>query len=304
MNYERIYKKMFLIKKVEEKIASIYHTDVIKSPVHLSIGQEAVAAGVCEALGNRSVVFGGHRSHALYLAKGGNLKKMIAELYGKESGCSGGYGGSMHLIDLDAGVMGTSSIVASIIPIAVGYAYSLKIRGLNTKVAVFIGDGATDEGVFYESINFAALHKLNILFVCENNYYAATSHIDTRYANDLIEKVAPWKNAVYRDKADGMNPIEVFIKTKCAIEFKGPSFIVYDTFRFKEHVGPNDNILPHDEKKLMDLYKEYYEKMFVEMRNMVENASEIEYKIEMKISDAFKYAEEDEFPTDIWEWKK
>src|SRR5487761_1430558 len=145
---ERFYRALYRIRRVEEEIARVYPQDKIKSPVHLSIGQEAVSVAVCEALGPRDVVFGTYRGHALYLAKGGDLRQMIAELYGKATGCARGKGGSMHLIDTDAGVMGTSAVVGTTIANAVGYAYAMKLKRQNSVVMSFFGDGATEEGVF------------------------------------------------------------------------------------------------------------------------------------------------------------
>src|SRR5207237_5384112 len=130
--------------RIEEEIARIYPTDRIKSPVHLSIGQEAVSVGVCEALQPQDIVFGTYRGHALYLAKGGDLRAMVAELFGKATGCTRGKGGSMHLIDPAVGVMGTSAVVGTTIPLAVGYAYAVRLQGKDTVVASFFGDGAVD----------------------------------------------------------------------------------------------------------------------------------------------------------------
>ena len=166
--YERLYKALYRIRRVEEEIARVYPSDRIKSPVHLSIGQEAVSVGVCEALRPQDIVFGTYRGHALYLAKGGALKPMLAELYGKATGCARGKGGSMHLISLEAGMMGASAVVGTTIANAVGYAYALRLQRQEAIVASFFGDGATEEGVFGESLNFAALKRLPILFVCEN----------------------------------------------------------------------------------------------------------------------------------------
>jgi TPP-dependent pyruvate/acetoin dehydrogenase alpha subunit len=135
---QNAYRLLYLIRKVEERLIDIYHTDKIKSPIHLSIGQEAVSVGVCMALKETDVVFGTYRSHALYIAKGGDLKKMIAELYGKSTGCCKGKGGSMHLADKTAGMMGTSAIVSSSIPNALGYALALKMKGHDTVVPVFL----------------------------------------------------------------------------------------------------------------------------------------------------------------------
>src|SRR5262249_4242479 len=174
--YERLYKALYRIRRVEEEVARVYPSDKIKSPVHLSIGQESVSVGICAALRPQDVVFGTYRGHALYLAKGGDLKKMVAELFGKATGCTHGKGGSMHLIDPEAGVMGTSAVVGTTIANAVGFAYAMRYRRDEAIVASFFGDGATEEGVFSESLNFAVLKRLPILFVCENNRYAIHTH--------------------------------------------------------------------------------------------------------------------------------
>ncbi|PYS41056.1 MAG: hypothetical protein DMG14_08575 [Acidobacteria bacterium] len=177
-----LYRKMFLIRRTEEEVARIYPSDKIKSPVHLSIGQEAIAAGVCDVLRPDDVVSGTYRSHASYLAKGGDLRAFFAELYGKDTGCARGKGGSMHLINMDQYILGTSAVVGTTIPIAVGYALALKRQGTGRVVAAFFGDGATEEGVFHESLNFAALHRLPVLFVCENNFLAIHTPIEKRWA--------------------------------------------------------------------------------------------------------------------------
>src|SRR5262249_24563853 len=155
----RIYRSLYRIRRVEEEIARVYPTDKIKSPVHLSIGQEAVSVGICEALGAEDGVFGTYRSHALYLAQGGDLRRRIAERVGNATGCAKGKGGSMHLVDVAAGVMGASAVVGTTIPHAVGYAYALRVQRRPRLVVSFFGDGALEEGVFFESLNFAALKK-------------------------------------------------------------------------------------------------------------------------------------------------
>ena len=187
---ERLYGKLWLTRRFEEVVAEIYPTDKIKSPVHLSIGQESVAVGVCDALRADDVVSGTYRGHATYLAKGGDAKAMMAELFGKDGGCARGKGGSMHLVDMGAGVLGSSAVVGTTVPVAMGYAFALKREGKGRVVAAFFGDGATEEGVLWESLNFAQLHKLPILFVCENNGYAIHEPIEKRWAvRDLVAKV-------------------------------------------------------------------------------------------------------------------
>src|SRR5438552_2099842 len=186
---EQLYRSLYRIRRLEEEVARVYPTDKIKSPVHLSIGQEAVAVGVCAALAPDDVVFGTYRGHALYPAKGGDMKSMVAELYGKATGCTRGKGGSMHLISTEAGMMGASAVVGTTVANALGYAYAVRVRQTGQLVASFFGDGATEEGVFAESLNFAALKRLPLLFVCENNRYAIHTHQSRRQgATDICAK--------------------------------------------------------------------------------------------------------------------
>lgn len=221
-----------------------YPSDKIKSPIHTSVGQEYVSVGVCQALNPQDIVFGTYRGHALYLAKGGDLDAMIAELYGKKGGCANGKAGSMHLIDLSTGMMGTSAIVAASIPHAVGYAMALQQKKRNEIVVCFFGEGATDEGVFYESLNFASLKKLPILFVCENNNYAIYSKQEDRSAGDpLWTKVRKFGvSSTYIGDCD----IKDLISTSEKIVGKirkgdGPQFLEVATYRWYDHVGPDED---------------------------------------------------------------
>jgi len=176
----RLLHSMVRIRLVEEAIAASYAGQQMRCPVHLSIGQEAVAAGVGAALRPEDQAMSGHRSHAHYLAKGGDLNAMIAEIYGKDTGCCRGRGGSMHLVDPAAGFMGAVPIVGSTIPIAVGLAFANRLLKRDRVTAAFFGEGATEEGVFHESANFASLHRLPIVFVCENNLYSVYSPMSVR----------------------------------------------------------------------------------------------------------------------------
>ena len=176
----QLYYQMLRIRMVEEAIADLYAQQDMRCPIHLCIGQEAVAVGVCAALAADDYVLSGHRSHGHYLAKGGNLPAMLAEFYGKVTGCCQGKGGSMHLVDLAAGFLGAVPIVGSTMPIAVGTALASVMRGESRVTAVFFGEGATEEGVFHESLNFAALQKLPVVFVCENNLYSVYSPLAVR----------------------------------------------------------------------------------------------------------------------------
>ncbi|HQU46653.1 MAG TPA: thiamine pyrophosphate-dependent dehydrogenase E1 component subunit alpha, partial [Pirellulales bacterium] len=242
---ERFYRALYRIRRVEEEIARVYPLDKVKSPVHLSIGQEGISVAVCEALEASDVVFGTYRGHALYLAKGGDLRQMMAELYGKATGCAQGKGGSMHLIDTDAGVMGTSAVVGTGIANAVGYAYAMKYRRSDAIVACFFGDGATEEGVFHESLNFAALKRLPILFVCENNSYAIHTHQLRRQAQaNIAERVRSYGIATQR--IDDGDVVKLHNCVKQAVDElrtgeSGPHFFECKTYRWREHVGPGDD---------------------------------------------------------------
>ena len=245
---KRVYREMLRIRLVEEKIAALYPEKEIRCPVHLCTGQEAVAVGVCTALSARDYVMSAHRSHGHYLAKGGDLKAMLAELYGRKGGCCGGRGGSMHLIDLSAGFLGSVPIVAGTIPIAVGSAYGSVLQGKDSVAVVFFGDGATEEGVFHESINYSLLKNLPVVFVCENNFYSVYSPVDVRRpAGRQIFELAKG-HGMYSVRGDGNDVVRVYEMTKFAVEKAraggGPAFLEFGTYRWREHCGPNyDNDL-------------------------------------------------------------
>lgn len=240
----KMYRSLFRIRKVEERIAEIYPTDKVKSPVHLSIGQEPPAVGVCEALRPGDIAFGTYRGHALYLAKGGDLKAMIAELYGKQTGCGKGKAGSMHLGDRKAGMMGTSAVVGTTIPHAVGYALAERYRKKDTVVVSFFGDGGMEEGVFHESINFASLMHLPVLFVCENNFYAINTPLNKRVpAPNYCERVETYK--VPAARVGNNDVIATYLQAQefvAAIrKGGGPFFLEVETYRWREHVGPGED---------------------------------------------------------------
>lgn len=240
----RIYRSLRLIRRTEEEVARIYPTDRIKSPVHLSIGQEAVAVGVCDALNADDVVSGTYRGHATYLAKGGDLKAMMAELYGKATGCARGKGGSMHLVEMSKYVLGASAVVGTTIPLAVGYALALRREGKGRVAASFFGDGATEEGVFYESLNFASLHKLPVVFVCENNFYAIHTPISKRWASEaLCGRVSNFGIPTHRITDSDVFAIRRIVADSVADmrEGGGPVFLECHTYRWREHVGPMED---------------------------------------------------------------
>ena len=297
----RFYRALYRIRRVEEEIAAVYPSDKIKSPVHLSIGQEAVSVGVCEALRADDVVFGSYRSHALYLAKGGNLRQMIAELYGKADGCAKGKGGSMHLIDTRARVMGASAVVGTTIPQAVGFAYAVKLQRKDSVVVSFFGDGAVDEGVFYESLNFAALKGLPIVFVCENNRYAIHTHQSKRQKLDNICERARGQGMPAEQIPD--NDVQRIYE--CISESvgqlragsSGPFFFECLTYRLKEHVGPSDDFqLGYRTREEADVWLRT--DPIEQLRTHLDPAERrrIETEVEAEIKDAFAFAEQSPWP--------
>lgn len=244
---EELYRSMLRIRRVEEAIAARYAAQDMRCPVHLSIGQEAVAAGICAALNRSDGVFSGHRSHAHYLAKGGNLVAMIAEIYGLAGGCCNGVGGSMHMIDLDAGFLGAVPLVGATVPVAVGAAWAARLRGEDRVIAVFFGDGTFEEGVIHESVNFAVLHRLPALFVCENNAYSCYTRIADRQPNRPIHAIAA-AHGCASAALDGNDAEAVFEAARVAVadlrNGGAPAFLECATYRWLEHCGPNldDNL--------------------------------------------------------------
>ena len=240
-----LYRIMVRIRMCEESFVDPILSREIRCPVHLCTGQEAVAAGVCAALEKEDYIFGNHRSHGHYLAKGGRMRELVAEVFCRETGCSRGRGGSMHLIDPSIGMMGTAPIVAGTIPLALGAALAAKIRNDGRVAVSFFGDGATGEGVLCESLNFAALKKLPILFVCENNFYSTHLPIDEiRVSRKIYELGIPFGELSHR--VDGNDALEVHKAARKAVDLcrkgKGPVFLECLTYRMHGHVGPDDNI--------------------------------------------------------------
>ncbi len=214
----KLYKEVALIRYVEEKIASEYPKGEMRCPVHLSIGQEAAAVGLIRNLSKQDKLYSNHRSHAHYIAKGGNIKKMILELYGKNGGCVGGRGGSMHLQDLNVNFMASIPIVSSSIALATGSSLSQKRNKSSSITVVYVGDASLEEGVFYECANFASLHNLPILFACENNLYSVYTHINQRQANKKFTKYADVFN-IKNKILDGNDVLSVDNELKKIIKY-------------------------------------------------------------------------------------
>lgn len=233
---------MLRIRRVEEALAIRYAEQQMRCPMHLCIGQEAIAVGVCMQLGKRDVAFGNHRAHGHYLAKGGKLNAMVAELYGRATGCCGGRGGSMHLIDIDAGFLGSTPIVGGTVPLAVGAAWAAALKGEDRVCVAFFGDGCFEEGVMHESLNFASLHQLPVLFVCENNEFSVYTRLSERQPERPIYRLAE-AHGMAAYTGDGNNVEEVVTIAGTAINLArqggGPQFIELHTYRWREHCGPS-----------------------------------------------------------------
>ena len=299
-DFERIYRSLRRIRRAEEEVARIYPTDKIKSPVHLSIGQEAISVGVCDVLRLDDVVSPTYRGHAAYMAKGGPLPELFAELYGKATGVAGGKGGSMHLIDMPHNIIGTSAVVGTTIPLAVGFALTFKRMKTDRVAVAFFGDGATEEGVFTESLNFAALQKLPVLFVCENNHYAIHTPLTKRWATErLCERVGTYGIPTHRiEDGDVLKLREV---AAAAVERmrrgEGPTFIECDTYRWREHVGPNEDFeAGYRERAALKQWLEADQVASMGSRLSAERRAAIDAEIEREIAAAIQFAEASPFP--------
>ncbi len=244
INFLKLYYDMLRIRLVEEKLADWYNSGLIKAPVHLSIGQEAVAVGVMAALKPQDKIVSTHRCHGHYLAKGGDLKKMMAEILGKATGCCRGKGGTMHLFDDNVGHVISAPLVGASIPFAVGLALNFKMKGEDKIAVAFFGDGAVEEGIFWESINFASVFKLPVLFVCENNLYATHSPILKRQPHsEIVSRVAPHGVHCYRLE-DANNVLSVLEASRFLVEKtrnNQPCFLEACTYRLREHWGPGED---------------------------------------------------------------
>lgn len=240
-----LFSTMLRIRECEEGLVEPIKKREILTPCHLYTGQEAVAAGVMACLNDRDYIFGTHRSHGHYVAKGGDIRQLMAEIFCRETGCSKGRGGSMHLVFPEKGMLGAAPIVGGTISLALGGALAAHIRGDKRVTAAFFGDGSTGEGGIYESLNFSSLLKLPLLFVCENNLYATHMPIRACRNNNDISRIAkPFNIKTWR--VDGNDVLKVYESAREAVALcragKGPAFIECLTYRYRGHVGPDDTI--------------------------------------------------------------
>lgn len=300
-----MYVAMLRIRVFEEKAADLLVANEIKCPTHLYIGQEAIAAGVCATLRKDDYVFGTHRSHGHYLAKGGDIKQMMAELFGKKTGCSKGRGGSMHLIAPEVGILGTVPIVSGTIPLAVGAALASKLRGEDRVSVAFFGDGALEEGTAHETLNLAAHRKLPVIFVCENNFYSSHLSLLERRAEDNIPKTAE-AHGMPGVRLDGNDVIEVYGAAVEAVRRarsgEGPTLLECRTYRWRGHVGPSWDIDVGVKRK--DELGEWLKKdPIARLREQLikegvrsEELEEISKDVQQEVEEAIAFARESPYP--------
>lgn len=307
MDLTDLFYQMLRIRRVEEAISDRYAEQKIRCPIHLSNGQEAIAVGVMHVLKKEDEIISTHRSHAHYLAKGGDLNKMIAELHGKETGCSRGRGGSTHLVDLSVGMMGATPVSGNSLPVGLGLALATQIKKEKKIVVIFFGDGATEQGTFGEGLNFASLKNLPVLFVCENNLYSSFTPLKKRQpsARSLVDIAKA--HGLYAIKEDG-NVIENCIRaSQAGIDAihrgEGPAFIEFETYRFKDFSGPHidsggDYRATEEFQTWADRcpIKQLREKLLLDGTLTENQIDEMEMKILKEINSAFMFAKESPFP--------
>ncbi|MFA5324107.1 MAG: thiamine pyrophosphate-dependent dehydrogenase E1 component subunit alpha [Smithella sp.] len=298
--------EMMRIRRVQLAIESRYLENDMRTPIHLCIGQEAVAVGVCANLKKNDYINSTHRGHGHYLAKGGNLRALIGELYGRESGCSKGRGGSMHLVDTEVGHYGSSSIVGGGIPVGTGMGLAIKMQKKKNVSVIFFGDGAADEGVLYESINFAVLKKLPVIFILENNQYSVCSHISARQAGENIFHSMPARLLMTKI-VNGNDVLQIYDSVNKAVTKartgRGPSFIECRTYRIRGHAGCEaQDVAGYRTVGEIDSWKKLcpvasFQKKLLKNKIITQNeTNKMERKIDNQIKDAFDFALQSPLP--------
>ena len=302
-----LFHSMLRIRRIEEALAQRYAEQEMRCPMHLCIGQEAIAVGVSAAIDSDDLMFSNHRAHGHYLAKGGSLQEMVAELHGRKTGCCGGRGGSMHLIDLSVGFMGATPIVGGTVPLAVGAAWASSLQKSRQVTVVFFGDGCFEEGVVHESLNFAALHKLPVIFVCENNDFSVYTRRNERQPDRPIFELAK-AHGMDAFAGNGNDVEEVLNITKLAVDkarsVAGPQFLEFMTYRWREHCGPNfdDNLnyrtIQEIESGMKDCPVEGYKSKLEKVHSSFDSIISVyEQEIQDEIASALAFAFSSEKPT-------
>jgi pyruvate dehydrogenase E1 component alpha subunit len=298
-----IYKKMFEIRCFEEKVFELYAQNLVPGTIHLYAGEEAVAVGVCSNLRKDDYITSTHRGHGHCIAKGAELKRIMAEILGKKTGYCKGKGGSMHIADFKVGMLGATAVVGAGLPIAVGAGLSIKLKGTDNVVACFFGDGASNQGTFHEAINMAAVWKLPVIFVCENNVYA----MGTRQSTVMLVKNIADRAIAYGIPGvavDGNNVLTVYDATQKAVERarkgEGPTLIECKTYRHKGHsridpakYRPKEEV---EEWLRNDPIKRLKEKLLQTSVLLEAEIQQIENEVSAEIEEAVKFAIESPHP--------
>lgn len=303
LNFE-LYRKLYLIRRSEQGIIDHYFEDVMKTPMHMSMGAEAIAAGVCHALKREGQVFGTYRSHSSYLAKTEDPDSFFAEMYGRDTSILKGKGGSMHICAPSYGFMGTSAIVGSIIPVAVGTAFANKKARNNKTVAVFFGDGAIDEGTFWESLNVACLMKIPVILVCEDNGLAVhTPKSKRRGYKSIVDIVSKFNCHVFEKRSTDVEVI--YDLTVEAIDIinrtQMPCFMNLEYYRYLQHVGVKEdfNIGYRTRKEFEEWYKvdpiKIQREKLIAIGYSVEEIHNLEKLIDAQVEESIKKAEKAPF---------
>ena len=303
---KNIYKNFLLIRLVDEMIAKKYTEWKMRCPTHLSVGQEMVSACIKEIFKKNDVAVSSHRAHAHYIGKGGDLKKMIAEIYGKNTGCSKGKGGSMHLIDRKVNFLGSTAIVGNSIPVGVGHALNLKLNNKNTVSLIFFGDAGIETGVFYESLNFSIIKNLPSIFICENNFYSVYTPLKERQITErnISDRISGLGIKTLRINTYEWRKVIQSLKLarKFVVDKKKPIFLEFLTYRKYEHVGYlNDDHLKYRSKKEINFWKKRDPLIRIYKylkKNKVSNNMLSKYllEVESQIEEAFSFAEKSKFP--------
>ena len=299
-----LYERMLLIRRFEERVAKLFAEGELPGFVHLYVGEEAIAVGVCSTLRDDDFITSTHRGHGHVIAKGGDVRRMMAELYGKSTGYCKGKGGSMHITDMNVGMLGANGIVCGGVPIAVGAAYgAAKIRGKDQVAVAFFGDGATNEGAFHEALNMASAWKLPAVFVCENNLFG----VGTR-----LGRISPSENVVMRASAYGIAATSVDGNGVLAVreaaaeavararKGDGPSFLECKTWRHRGHFeGENPTYWDEDERQrwlAKDPVKRFGERLIGAGLVVQAELEKLDSEVRARIDEAVSFAEESPYP--------
>ena len=297
-NQKLMLRTMLLIRKFEQKVLDLYSVNTIVGSIHAYIGEEAVAVGVSQNLNKDDYVFSSHRGHGHCLAKGADPKLLMAELCGKEEGYSKGRGGSMHVFSKELGIMGTNGIVGGGIPFALGAGMHIKLRHTDQVSVCYFGDGAMNEGVFFESLNLAATHKLPVIFIGENNLYATATRVNEV---TVTEKFSPRGSGLGVPSAtiDGNDLAEVYTHAAKAVQRarsgEGPTFLECATYRQCGHyAGENPRYRPDGELELWlkkDPIEQFSRTLFAESILDQSEFEQMEQEIDLQIEEAVKFCE-------------